>query len=107
MLSTENERLIQNLNSKNDEIESWRARFTDFEHARKRELEEWAGRYRSLENEFSSIRSKYTELENKLVLISTENERLKASLNQRNEELESWRIRFSKLEEVSRQQAGW
>lgn len=99
--------MVQTVNSKNEEIESWRARFSDFEHARKRELEEWSNRYRSIEAEFTTLRSKYTELENKLVMISTENERLKGSLNQRNEEIDSWRTRYTRLEEQLRQQSGW
>jgi chromosome segregation ATPase len=66
MVATENERLQNSLRSKNDEIESWRSRCSEIDSQRRREIEEY-------ENRFRQFQVKYQELENKVVLLSTEN----------------------------------
>ena len=107
MITSEIERLNNLLGKERDEKEKFRIKIYEYEQKLnsfsnvQRELDTWRKRYGELEitlSEYRTYEIRVKEYENKLVLLSSELERLKSMNNQKTEEIETWKIKYYKIE---------
>ena len=78
-------------------IKQWEVRFGDIV----KELEEWKKRHGDIQlkiTEYRTLEVKMRDLENKIVFLSTENERLNNVLKTKGDEIEGWKKKYSTLE---------
>ena len=92
LLSQEIERLNNMLRVKDEDISQWRSRYDQLEISNR---------------EFGSYKSRLTEYENKIALLSQEIERLNSMLRTKDDELYSFRSRYEQLEVSSREMGGY
>lgn len=124
MVNDEIRRLNALLADKNNEIEIWKGKLSTIEKMREQETQEVRHKYefehrstiehelRGITDQFNFERSQYEkkiqdlrqrvdEYENKFIYLSVENDRLNALYEDKVKEIETWKRRYTNLEQVN------
>eukprot|EP01016_Furgasonia_blochmanni_P056332 TRINITY_DN9586_c0_g1_i5.p1 TRINITY_DN9586_c0_g1~~TRINITY_DN9586_c0_g1_i5.p1 ORF type:complete len:365 (+),score=43.31 TRINITY_DN9586_c0_g1_i5:64-1158(+) len=117
-LTTENQRLVEMRNDKENESESWRAKFQASEQQRTWELEElkiqfetykrnvldkdnqikWDAERASYETQIMQLKQRITELENRLLMLAADNDRINQIASDRLKDIEALKAKCNSLE---------
>jgi len=124
-LTSENERLIQDLRNKSNEIQGWRDRYQalerssslavqeyagQLEHQKRREMEDAINKNNNrfnmdistLENHNRDLRGKLGEFESRLISLSSEIQKLTQINLEKTKEIDQWKSRYMNLERDAR-----